>query len=645
MVSEVLGCLPNSVDDCTCFDIFTISGSFDPWEKYTNLININSFRRIVKFAVETYSMPTLTLARDMLATVDDYFDLIVSSTPRVPNQWDYLRNETIEWGQHFYDEYRKILPTLVDDLMTNIFQLLTELKPQIIRQAVLTIRTDDPIDTLLQDNSKTIKDYIRLAVQEQVIKVAVNNVISTRRDQVKALIANHFQQQRGLRKNELLCTAQRQVLNEISVEMLQRTSLFDTFLDNLARISTRCIRFWRGLPTRLSAYHTNRYNQIVDRRIMKGKTDVYQLLDAMDACLTLLNENNRRIFAEYCLVNITTELEKQKNRFRSNLIAWVEEQEKCFFNNILLNYKYVTQHLTDQQTLHNVISQFSGAFARIECQLLAAVELCKRGGILPIIGAELGRGGFCSVHMAQWDSETNLVVKKLLRSSVKNEQMFALEAHYHRAATCLCPNHIVPLLHIYENNINDSQRELWLIMPRYSRTLRNYLTKHIHEISFARVISFAVTIASALAELHQIEIVHGDLRASNIMLDENQQCYIIDFGTVRFGLSNGAMLSLAPSSSDVIDANIGRHTSSVRYDREAADIYSFGLLLYEMLPKPSYERLDTNVLSHLEELFRLIPLSDTTRKDYQVLIRACVDPNPANRPNAVELVRNLKLIQ
>jgi len=645
MASEVLGRLPDSVDECKCFDICTIPGVFDSWATYTNLINTNSFQRIVQFSAEAYSMPTLTLARDMLATVDDYFDLVTSTTHRLPTQLDTLRDEALEWGRSFFEEYEKLLPALVDDLMTNILKLFEELKQQIARQAALITRAGDPIDTLLQDNSKNVRDYIQLAVQEQIIKVAANNVIIARRDQVTALIASHFQRQRGQRKNELLSIAQRQVLSEISVEVLQQTSLFYVFLDNLIKLPIRCSRFWRSLPTRLSAYRKEIYNRFVHTQIMSDDDNVYKLLDAMDAYATLSNEDGRRKFADYYLTKLSEELKKQKDTFGRNLIAWVQEQRKAFITNITSNCAYIKKHLSNQQACHNIISQFSGSFAKIECQLLAAIELAKRGGTSPIIGEELGRGGFYSVHAGKWDSEDNLAIKKLLDPSLEDVQMVALEAHYHRAATLLCSDHIVPLLYVYENNINNNQRELWLIMPRYSMSLRQYLMRHIHEISFARVVSFALTIATTLADLHRGEIVHRDLKASNVMLDDNEQCYIIDFGTAKFGLSNKTILGTAPLPPEIVNAYFKRDNGFVYYDGAAADVYSFGLLLYEMLPKPSYDRLDNDALLNLEKLLGSNPQSDANIKAYENLIRACLDPTPANRPNAIKLVSDLKLIQ
>ncbi|CAF1275131.1 unnamed protein product [Rotaria sp. Silwood1] len=529
MANEALGRLPDSVDECTCFDICTVPGNFDPWETYTNVINTTSFRRIVAFAVEAYSAPTLALMRDMLATVDDYFDLTVSTADRLPKQWAALHDEAIEWGCHFFDEYEKVLPELIDDLVANILHLFEELKPQIAHQAALIKRTEDSIDALLQDNN--------------------------------------------------------------------------------------------------------------------GDHDIYKLLEAMDAYATLSNETNRRTFAIYCLTTIADEIKQQKPAFGRNLIQWVNEQRKAFNKNVTSNYKYITKHLSDQQKLHNLISQFSGPFAIIECQLLAAEELNRRGGVLPTIGEELGRGGFCSVHTAQWDPENNLAVKKLLCPSVENEQMFALEAHYHRTAARLCSNYLVPLLHLYENNIDDNKQELWLIMPRYSMSLRKYLTQHIHDISFAKVISFALTIAQALAELHRLEIVHRDLKSSNIMLDDNEQCHIIDFGTVKLGLSNRTLLGTAPLPPEMIAAYLQSNSRYITYDGTAADVYSFGLLLYEMLPKLSYEQLNVDTVSNLEKNLLKNSQSDTNTEDYKTQIRACLNENPAKRPSASELVSKLTVMQ
>lgn len=645
MESELLGGLPDSFDECTCFDICTFPGDYDPWETYTNMINSSSFLRIIQFLVESYSKQTRTLARDMRGTIDDYFDLIVSTTLRTPNQWKNLCEEAEKWGIKFFDEYEKVIPLLANDLIDNISLVLGEVQNQIICQASMKIRRDDPIGNLLTNKSKGIQDYIRLAFREQVIKVAANKVIIKRRDEVKNIIQDHFDSRHGLRKNELLAIAQRQVLSEISTETLQHVGLIDSLLENMMKISVPIRRFWLSLPSRLSSYCQHIYNAFIHKRVMDGHKDVYNLLDAMDAYATLSNEDDRRDFAKLCLAKIENTIKAKKERFQSNLAAWVQQQKNDFFHNIALNYEHIQMHRTQMQSLHNLISKFSGPFAKLECRLWSALELETRGGIRPVIGEEIGRGGFYSVHAAQWGTQYNLVVKKLLHPTAENSDMAALEAHYHRVVTLLYSNNIVPLLHIYENTLDAGRRELWLIMPRFSMSLRQYLMRYIHDISLTRALSIAVIIAKVLAELHRLEIVHRDIKSTNIMLGDNEQCYVIDFGTAKFGLLDKTIIGTAPLPPEMTALNFEAEENTYRYDGAAADIYSFGLLLYEMLPKSSYDRLGLNGIINLEESLRFIADSNMNIYEYKNIIRDCLDEDPAKRPSAADVHFKLHIIQ
>ncbi|CAF1227141.1 unnamed protein product [Adineta ricciae] len=647
MASEVLGRLPNSVTECTCFDICTVPKDFDPWEVYTDTINTNTFRRIVKFTAEAYSMPTLALARDVLTTVNDYFDLVKSFAVRTSAQLDVLRQESLEWSTSFFDEYENLLPSLIDDLMANIERLFQELKGQIITQATLITRTGDRIDALLQDKSKRIQDYIRLAVQEQILKVAANDVIISKRDEVMSLIAGHFQRPKGQRKNELLTRAQQHVLSDLSAEILEQTTLFNLFLNGLITIPLVCTRFFLSLPTRCSTYFKETYNRFVDTQIQKGDNndDVYKLLDAMDTYSTLSNEAGRRTLAEHYLAELSDKIKKQKDVFNYNLQLWIRNQKGSFNKNIEANYNYIKNHLSDQRECYNKLSNFFSSFAKIECQLLAAIELHKRDGIRPILGEELGRGGFYAVYTAQWHKDDKLAVKKLLGATANNNSIVAVEAHVHRVVTLLSIDHVVPLLYTYENIVDNAHRELWLIMPRYTMSLQQYLIKNMDHLDFVRVVSFALTIATTLAELHRLEIVHRDLKASNVMLNGDDQCYLIDFGTAKFGLTSDTVLGTAPLSPEVIATLSIQGASYATYDGAAADIYSFGALLYEMLPKPRYERLDNQRVSQLKQLLRSNPKSDVYTKPYEKLICRCLSQSPEDRPTAVGLVSDLKDIQ
>lgn len=644
MVAEILGSFPATIDECSFFDICTVPGEYDPWEKYTNLINAGTFQRIVQFTVESHSAPTLILAQDIFAMVEDYFDLVASTTLRGTREWSTLEKEAIAWGNKFFDEYEKLVPNLIDQLLENISQLFDELQPQIVRQAILINRRGDPIDTLLQDNAKTIRDYIQLAVQEQIVKVAANQVIISRRDEIKNLLNHHFEQSRRLRKNELLANAQRHVLGEITTEVLQKTTSLNNFLDNLIKIPMRCNRFWLSLPSRLSNYRKEWYNQFVQSKITDSGDDVYQLLDAMDTYNTLSNEEGRRQLAARCLTKFAKEMQERKGRFRENLTAWIREQRIAFHTRIQLNYKYIKAYLSSQGRVHELVVRFSASFAQIECQLSAAIDLFKRKGQHPILGDEIGEGGFYRVHTARWGNDRNLAVKRLLDPSDEHIRMCVLEAHYHRIATLLNVKHVIPLLGIYENRLDDNQRDFWLIMPKYSLSLRQYLRRHIHEMPLIRAVNYATTIASILADLHRLEIVHRDIKSSNIMID-GEQCYLIDFSTAKFGVFGKTILVSFPLAPEIAQAYLEHSPGLVQYDGAAADIFSFGILLYEMIPKQIYEQPDTHTVSRFDDFYRSIFPPCLDREVYTKIIAACLNIDPTKRPTAADVLSSLRSLQ
>ncbi|CAF3048135.1 unnamed protein product, partial [Rotaria sp. Silwood2] len=213
--------------------------------------------------------------------------------------------------------------------------------------------------------------------------------------------------------------------------------------------------------------------------------------------------------------------------------------------------------------------------------------------------------------------------------------MAYLDAHYHRVISSLKIRNVVPLMYLYEHELENGEHVLWIILPRYSRSLRDYLYKNIQTITLDSVLNFAINIAETLVALHQNEIVHRDIKASNILLDENYVCYLTDFGTAREGTFNDTIVGTMPLPPEMISALNNESGMVFTYNGAAADIYSFGLLLYEMHPKPYYQRIHPQRFEEVQHLLQQHNVRSVTGfAAIAKLIEACAQDKPSARPSA-----------
>ncbi len=166
------------------------------------------------------------------------------------------------------------------------------------------------------------------------------------------------------------------------------------------------------------------------------------------------------------------------------------------------------------------------------------------------------------------------------------------------------------------------------------------------------VAKFALQLADALAHLHQLNVSHGDLKPSNIILGPSGHPYLIDFNLAT-GLDNalircgGTIPYMAPERLRVLlGEREGTGTAA------PTDVYSLGAVLFEaltgQLPFKPGSFLDPKDLAR--DLLRrqaLVPPGAAARnpevpKPLAKIIARCLQRDPRKRPTARVLVQQLR---
>ena len=170
--------------------------------------------------------------------------------------------------------------------------------------------------------------------------------------------------------------------------------------------------------------------------------------------------------------------------------------------------------------------------------------------------------------------------------------------------------------------------------------------------------------ARGLAYLHDdMSIVHGNLTASNVLLNEQQSPKISDFGLSRL------MTTAANSNVLVAAGALGYRAPELSKLKKAStktDVYSLGVIILELLtgksPAESTNGMDlpqwvasivkeewTSEVFDLELMRDAAAAAGTTAGDELMdtlkLALHCVDPAPAVRPEAREVLRQLEQIK
>ncbi|MBI4533525.1 MAG: serine/threonine protein kinase [Candidatus Melainabacteria bacterium] len=247
-------------------------------------------------------------------------------------------------------------------------------------------------------------------------------------------------------------------------------------------------------------------------------------------------------------------------------------QEVTSFQNLLQNENKGLEHLSYTQMWEEELSRRFNATAFVPLEPGKTLQ----SGQLKIV-RQLAFGGLSAIYLAQRDNLELVVVKEAVVPANSDQQSKdkATELFYREAQFLMRLNH--PQVAKVLNYFVDDGRNYMLLEYIHGQDLRQLVKQHGAQ-SEAKVLSWARQIVDILLYLHGQDppIVHRDLTPDNLVLREDGDLVLIDFGAANefVGTATGTLVGkqayIAPEQFR------GKATTQ-------SDIYAFGGTLYFLL--------------------------------------------------------------
>ncbi|MBR2603816.1 MAG: Stk1 family PASTA domain-containing Ser/Thr kinase [Bacilli bacterium] len=256
------------------------------------------------------------------------------------------------------------------------------------------------------------------------------------------------------------------------------------------------------------------------------------------------------------------------------------------------------------------------------------------------VKALIGEGGMANVYLGYDTILGRDVAIKVLRGDLADDEKFVRRFRREAQSASLLnhPN----IVQIYD--VGEDDGNFYIVMEYINGQTLKQIIKKRKRLSISETIDIMCQLTDGLSSAHDSYIIHRDIKPQNIMILDDGMVKITDFG-----------IAMAVNASDLTQTNsvmgsvhyLPPEQASGRGSTIKSDIYSLGIMLYEMLAGTMPFRGETAVEIAMKHLKSPMPsirkLRDDVPQSLENIILKAAAKNPKNRYNNVrELYDDLK---
>lgn len=240
---------------------------------------------------------------------------------------------------------------------------------------------------------------------------------------------------------------------------------------------------------------------------------------------------------------------------------------------------------------------------------------------------KIGEGGMALVYRGIQDSLQRPVAIKLLLSDLSDDE--EARHRFEKESFIIARMNHANIIHVMDRGITADDHPYFIM--EYIQGIDLNTAMKIREIPHTEKFDIIIQVLKALSYAHKNNVIHRDIKPDNILIDDDGNVKILDFGIAQFyeGKNN-------PSDRTSTGTVMGTYNYMSPEQQESSDnvtvqsdLYSIGVVMYGLFtgkiptgrfPDPS--ELNPEITPRLNDL-----------------ILKCLNSNPAQRPKSAEQLK------